>query len=117
MRTDLMAAMVEDRSKNGELLLQASKSRVYWREREVPLTSGEFRIVAELAVNAGDRLSYRRLYDVVRGPGFAAGSGPNGYRVNVRAFMKRIRRKFRNIDPHFDAIENHPGHGYRWRQR
>jgi two-component system response regulator ChvI len=35
--------------------------------------------------------------------------------VNVRAFMKRIRQKFRAIDPEFDAIETRPGMGYRWR--
>ncbi len=109
--------MSETAQNDIELRLQSTKRRVYWRDREVPLTPGEFRIVAELIDNAGRERSYRQLYDVVRGPGFAAGSGPNGYRVNVRAFMKRIRQKFRGVDPQFDAIENYPGHGYRWRQR
>lgn len=108
--------MVDEQREVEELRLLSQDRRVYWRDREVPLTAGEYRIVAELAVNAGRDRSYRELYDVVRGPGFAAGSGPDGYRVNVRAFMKRIRRKFRGIDPHFDAIENYPGFGYRWRR-
>ena len=48
--------------------------------------------------------------------GFVAGSGPDGYRANVRTFMKRIRQKFRELDEDFDEIENYPGFGYRWRQ-
>ena len=45
-----------------------------------------------------------------------AGEGPEGYRANVRTFIKRIRQKFRNIDPQFEQIENYPGFGYRWRE-
>lgn len=111
----LNASMIEKPVTCGGLRLQPTYRRAYWREREVPLTSGEFRIVAELASNAGEDRTYRELYDAVRGPGFAAGSGPDGYRVNVRAFVKRIRRKFRGVDDDFDAIENFPGFGYRWR--
>jgi two-component system response regulator ChvI len=33
----------------------------------------------------------------------------------VRSFIKRIRKKFREVDPEFDHIENYPGFGYRWR--
>jgi two-component system response regulator ChvI len=38
----------------------------------------------------------------------------DGYRANVRTFIKRIRQKFREVDPEFDAIENYAGFGYRW---
>jgi two-component system response regulator ChvI len=59
---------------------------------------------------------YRDIYDLVRGEGFTAGVGPEGYRANVRTFIKRIRQKFREIDERFDSIENYPGFGYRWRK-
>ncbi len=26
-----------------------------------------------------------------------------------------IRKKFRDVDPEFDRIDNYPGFGYRWR--
>jgi two-component system response regulator ChvI len=52
----------------------------------------------------------------VHGKGFVAGEGPEGYRANVRTFIKRIRQKFRNIDSKFEQIENYPGFGYRWRE-
>jgi len=47
--------------------------------------------------------------------GFLAGCGDDGYRVNVRSAVKRIRNKFRVHTPGFAEIENHPGLGYRWR--
>ncbi|HLW28926.1 MAG TPA: helix-turn-helix domain-containing protein, partial [Kiloniellales bacterium] len=68
------------------------------------------------AERAGQDVTYRELYDLVHGRGFVAGSGPDGYRANVRTFMKRIRQKFRELDEDFDEIENYPGFGYRWRQ-
>jgi len=46
--------------------------------------------------------------------GFIAGSGEHGYRTNVRSSIKRIRNKFRLIDPEFAEIENYPSFGYRW---
>ena len=68
-----------------------------------------------LASRAGHDISYRELYDMVHGKGFVAGPGADGYRSNVRTFIKRIRRKFKEIDSGFDGIENYPGFGYRWR--
>ncbi|MEM9881049.1 MAG: DNA-binding response regulator, partial [Pseudomonadota bacterium] len=46
-----------------------------------------------------------------------AGDGEHGYRANVRAFIKRIRQKFRAVDDHFDCIGNYPGFGYRWQSQ
>jgi two-component system response regulator ChvI len=46
--------------------------------------------------------------------GFMAGNGTDGYLVNVRATVKKIRRKFMAIDSNFTAIINHAGFGYSW---
>jgi two-component system response regulator ChvI len=67
-----------------------------------------------LAQRAGRDVGYREIYDAVRGVGFEAGQGPDGYRANVRAMVKRIRQKFRGVDENFDALANYPGFGYRW---
>jgi two-component system response regulator ChvI len=67
-----------------------------------------------LVSKAGSDVSYRELYDMVHGEGFAAGAGEIGYRTNVRAFIKRIRQKFKDADADFSQIENYPGFGYRW---
>ena len=99
----------------GSLKLFPDRHRASWNDHEVSLTLREYAIVEQLAQQPGQDLQYRCLYDAVRGTGFSAGIGTDGYQVNVRAFIKRIRRKFRDIDPKFDAIENYPRFGYRWR--
>ena len=38
------------------------------------------------------------MSDLLHFEDFAAGQGTDGYRANVRAFIKRIRRKFERID-------------------
>jgi two-component system response regulator ChvI len=90
-------------------------ARVVWRGHTVSLTPTEVRMVRLLAERAGRDVGYREIYDAARGQGFVAGSGADGYRTNVRAAIRRIRQKFRDIDGDFDAIEAYPGYGYRWR--
>jgi two-component system response regulator ChvI len=103
--------------RRGELDLRRDNSRAFWKGAEVPLSVTEFKMVDLLATRVGQDVRYRELYDVVHGEGFSAGYGAEGYRTNVRAFVKRIRQKFRDADPTFDEIENYSGFGYRWRER
>ena len=98
----------------GALLLQEGSKRVLWRGQAVPLSRGEFEMVALLARHAGRDVPYRALYDALHGDGFLAGQGEEGYRANVRAMIKRIRRKFAEVDPGFDALGTYAGFGYRW---
>ena len=100
----------------GELLLREGSHRAVWRGADVPLSRGEFEMVRLLARRAGDDVPYRALYDALRGEGFVAGQGEEGYRANVRAMVKRIRRKFESIDPAFDSLGTYAGFGYRWRR-
>ena len=99
---------------NGPLELRTDISRAFWSEKQVDLTLTEFAIVLFLVTQQGGDVSYRQIYDIVRGKDFVAGYGPDGYRANVRSFIKRIRKKFRDVDEAFDGIENYPGFGYRW---
>ncbi len=98
----------------GELTLRLDTSRAYWRGAEVELTLTEFNILVLLATRAGGDVAYREIYDQVHGKNFVAGIGEEGYRANVRTFIKRIRKKFRELDPDFDLIGNYAGFGYRW---
>jgi two-component system response regulator ChvI len=99
----------------GFLKLRPASHRCIWRDTDVPLTINEFQIVHAMARHAGKNVSYREIYDLVRGEGFTAGQGPQGFRQNVRTFIKRIRQKFKDADADFDGIINYPGFGYRWR--
>jgi two-component system response regulator ChvI len=101
----------------GHLRLCSDISRAYWRDVDLDLTVREYRIVQLLASHAGRTLSYRAIYDSVHYEGFIAGSGPEGYRANVRSTVKRIRHKFLTRDQSFDAIFNAPRYGYGWREQ
>ncbi len=98
----------------GQLTLDGAAARIEWRGRRVDLTLSEFRVVQLLVDRAGQDASYRDIYDTVKGIGFIAGTGTDGYRANVRAMVKRIRQKFKEADTQFTAIHNYPGFGYRW---
>jgi two-component system response regulator ChvI len=98
----------------GALELRFDINRAFWKGSAIDLTLTEFRMVSQLALKPGEDVSYRELYDLVHGTNFLAGSGADGYRTNVRTFIKRIRRKFRAVDGTFDAIENYARFGYRW---
>jgi two-component system response regulator ChvI len=99
----------------GPLELRFDTNRASWDGMPVDLTLTEFKIVALLALRIGEDVSYREIYDVVHSKGFAVGYGDEGYRPNVRTFIKRIRRKFHDVDPGFTHIQNYPGFGYRYR--
>jgi len=98
----------------GRLMLKPRVSRAFWDTIDVNLTLSEFNIVRLLASNVGNHVSYRAVYDCMRHVGFIAGSGEDGYRINVRSAIKRIRNKFRLVDPEFAEIESYPSFGYRW---
>jgi len=98
----------------GRLTLRFETSRAVWAGQTVDLTLTEFKILTLLTEKAGQDVGYREIYDLVHGKNFIAGHGSEGYRANVRTFIKRIRKKFRDVDPGFDHIENYAGFGYRW---
>ena len=100
--------------KRGHLELREDTRRAFWQGTQIDLSLTEFEMLYYLVSRAGKDVRYRELYDLVHGKGFVAGPGEDGYRTNVRAFIKRIRQKFRDTDPDFTAIQNYPGFGYRW---
>ena len=102
--------------RHGPLEVRCDIRRAFWNENQVDLTLTEFAIVHYMAIHPGADVTYRKIYDLVRGKNFIAGHGREGYRSNVRSFIKRIRQKFREVDPDFDHIDNYPGFGYRWRE-
>ena len=67
-------------------------------------------VLAELSLEAGRVLSHDQLMARVWRTTTPAAAGI------VRSAIKRLRRKFLEIDPDFDAIETVYGLGYRYRQ-
>jgi two-component system response regulator ChvI len=105
---------VGDALRIGPLELRFDTNRASWDGMPVDVTLTEFKILALLALRAGRDVPYREIYDMVHGKDFVAGYGDQGYRPNVRTFIKRIRKKFHDVDPGFSHIQNYPGFGYRY---
>jgi DNA-binding response OmpR family regulator len=81
------------------------QSAPLWRGNRVNLPLTAQRILATLYQRRSDVVSYDELFQVVK-------SGRN--RDNIRKHISTIREAFREIDEHFDAIENVPMRGFRW---
>lgn len=90
----------------GELALDPLWQRTpTWRGERINLPLTAQRILATLYQRRGEVVSYEELFDVVK-------SGRN--RDNVRKHVSTIRDAFREVDPHFEGIENVPMRGFRW---
>lgn len=76
-----------------------------WRGKRVNLPLTAQRILAALYAKRGQVVTYDELFDVVK-------SGRN--RDNIRKHISTIREAFRELDEHFDRIENIPMRGFRW---
>lgn len=76
-----------------------------WRGKRVNLPLTAQRILAALYQKRGQVVSYDELFDVVK-------SGRN--RDNIRKHISTIREAFRELDEHFERIENIPMRGFRW---
>jgi two-component system response regulator ChvI len=100
----------------GRLLLRSDDRRAYWNGLDVGVSFREYDLVHMLVSDVGQYRTYRAIYDRMHYEGFLARSGIDGYRANVRSVIKRIRNKFRAIDPAFDEIESYTGFGYCWRK-
>ena len=96
--------------------LVLTQSQAWWRGRLLRLTASELKILRALVDHAGAYMSYRALYDILHYPGFLAGVGSKGHFANMRSFIKRLRIKFRQVDPTFRSIINANALGYAWRE-
>ncbi|HET7032695.1 MAG TPA: response regulator [Casimicrobiaceae bacterium] len=100
------AAPAASASSAGELVLDPLRQRTpMWRGKRINLPLTAQRILATLYEHRGRVVSYDELFDVVK-------SGRN--RDNVRKHVSTIRDAFREVDSHFDNIENVPMRGFRW---
>lgn len=86
--------------------LQLERMQVSCNEHEVPLTVTEFWMVHALLRHPGHVKSREQLMREAQVVVDEA---------TVTSHIKRIRRKFEQIDPAFDEIETLHGVGYRWR--
>ncbi len=92
----------------GPLTMDAERQRATWRGGDVVLTVTEFLVLHALALRPGVVRSRAQLMDIAyKDDGFADDR-------TIDSHVKRLRRKFRAVDPDFDAIHTVYGAGYRF---
>lgn len=106
-RTQALSAPPETESliKHGKLCLDLNRFRVSWEQKPVELTLTEFWLVHALARYPGHVKNRDQLMQE---------SNVVVDDSTITSHIKRIRKKFIQIDPRFDAIETVYGMGYRW---
>jgi two-component system response regulator ChvI len=92
----------------GRLVMDPARHKVLWDGKEVSLTVTEFLILEALAQRAGVVKNRNQLLDVAYNDDVYVDDR------TIDSHIKRIRRKFRAVDPTFDAIETLYGVGYRF---
>jgi two-component system OmpR family response regulator len=95
----------ENRMTRGDLSIDTERMTVHWREQTVSLTLTEFWLVHAMARYPGHVKNRQQLMEAAQ-----AVLDDN----TITSHVKRIRRKFVEIDAEFDAIETVYGMGYRW---
>ena len=92
----------------GRLVMDPARHRVTWDAKPVTLTVTEFLILEALAQRPGVVKSRNQLLDVAYQDDVYVDDR------TIDSHIKRVRRKFRSVDPEFDAIETLYGVGYRF---
>ena len=94
----------------GRLTMDPARHKVIWDGKEVTLTVTEFMILEALAQRPGVVKSRNQLLDIAYQDDVYVDDR------TIDSHIKRIRRKFRAVDPAFDAIETLYGVGYRFEE-
>ena len=92
----------------GRLTMDPARHKVLWEGKEVTLTVTEFMILEALAQRPGVVKTRNQLLDVAYQDDVYVDDR------TIDSHIKRIRRKFRAVDPAYDAIETLYGVGYKF---
>jgi two-component system, OmpR family, response regulator ChvI len=92
----------------GRLSMDPARHRTLWKGEPVTLTVTEFLILETLAQRPGIVKTRNQLMDAAYQDDIYVDDR------TIDSHIKRLRRKFRQVDPEFDAIETLYGAGYRF---
>ncbi|HBM90272.1 MAG TPA: DNA-binding response regulator [Rhodospirillaceae bacterium] len=94
----------------GELVLDGARHLCTWKGKKVDLTVTEFLIVKALGQRVGHVKSRDQLMDTAYGESIYVDDR------TIDSHIKRLRKKFRAVDPAFEHIETLYGVGYRYKE-
>jgi two-component system, OmpR family, response regulator ChvI len=107
---DTPAATSARAIRRGKLTLDPERHDCLWDGRPVKLTVTEFLLLQALAQRPGFVKSRDNLMDAAYEDQVYVDDR------TIDSHVKRMRKKFRQVDPEFDAIETLYGVGYRYRE-
>ncbi len=90
----------------GDLEIDQNSMSVSWKSQLLSFTLTEFWLTDALARHPGHVKTYEALMQTTR-QSFVEKNTINGY-------VRRVRKKFKEVDPGFDKIQTVFGVGYRW---
>ena len=96
--------------KRGKLAMDPARHECTWDGKPVKLTVTEFLLLQALAQRPGFVKSRDNLMDAAYDDQVYVDDR------TIDSHIKRMRKKFREVDPEFDAIETLYGVGYRYRE-
>jgi two-component system response regulator ChvI len=96
---------------HNELRLDTERQECEWKDILLhdPLTTTEFKIIHELVVRPGIVKTRERLMDIAYKDEIDVDDR------TIDSHVKRIRKKFKKIDPAFNSIHTLYGSGYQWK--
>lgn len=93
----------------GPLEMDEKRHFCTWNKKTVEMTVTEFLLLKALVKNPGHVKSREQLMDT------ACGDSIDADDRTVDSHIKRIRKKFKDVDPAFDCIETIYGVGYKYK--
>lgn len=105
---DNTAEREEQIIRRGSLELDDARHLCTWKDNSVALTVTEYLLIKTLALRPGIVKSRDQLIDAAMGDHIFVDDR------TIDSHIKRIRKKFRKIDPDFDQIETIYGVGYKY---
>jgi DNA-binding response OmpR family regulator len=94
----------------GDLILDENRYAAFWKNSTLELTVTEFRILQSLIAYPG----FIKTREQLMAAAFPEDNFPNDRAAD--SHIKRIRRKFLELDPDFSRLESVYGLGFRWRE-
>ena len=91
----------------GDLAIDEDSMSISWQEHELSLTLTEFWLIESMARHPGHVKTYENMMQITK-QSYVERNTINGY-------IRRIRNKFKEIDPSFKHIQTVFGVGYKWK--
>ena len=91
-----------------DLLLDPIRHVCQWKNKTIPVTVTEFLLIEALVKHIGHVKTRDALMDAAYNDDVYVDDR------TIDSHIKRLRKKFRTVDPDFDAIQTLYGAGYKW---